>query len=217
MSPTGTIRPGLGKSQAATVGADDRGFETSATVLATISALSFSAKSACDTMPMTRPSPSTIGMRLTCRFCINCSQLSRLSPSRHVTGFGLMNFSMGVLCELSPLATTEQHRSRSVMMPMSLRDSWSVTTGMEPTPCLQSMLATFCALSVVRQQTGSGVIASRTFIEKPPSSSVDFRTPINPVEPRAWQTANYADLPRRKDSGLPCGLPEPTIDLWCYC
>jgi hypothetical protein len=39
---------------------------------------------------------------------------------------------------------------------------------------LWSIPATFCALSVVRQQTGSGVIASRTFIEKPPLPIVDL-------------------------------------------
>ena len=40
-------------------------FEISATVFETLSGLSFSAKSACATIPITRSSPSTIGIRLT--------------------------------------------------------------------------------------------------------------------------------------------------------
>jgi hypothetical protein len=56
--------PALGTSQAAIVGRSGPGLEISATVLDTFSGLSFSARSACDTIPMHRPSSSTTGMRL---------------------------------------------------------------------------------------------------------------------------------------------------------
>src|SRR5260370_16055823 len=75
---------------------------------------------------------------------------------------------MRVIFGSSPSATIEQHKSRSVIIPRSSRESWSVTTGNEPTfPC-NILLATDSAVSVGRQQIAFGVISSRTFILAPP-------------------------------------------------
>jgi hypothetical protein len=58
------------------------GFEISATVLCTLSGLSFNARSARATMPITWPSPSITGIRLTWCSCMRRSHLSTFSPSR---------------------------------------------------------------------------------------------------------------------------------------
>lgn len=105
---------------AATEGRD--GFEISATVFDSFSGLSFSAKSAWATIPITRLSLSTIGIRLIWCSCIARSHFSTFSPSRHVTGSKLMNFWMGVIFGSRPSATIEQQRSRSVITPTSSLD-----------------------------------------------------------------------------------------------
>src|SRR5437660_4613385 len=86
------------------------------------------------------------------------------SPSRHVNGAKLINFSMFVVFGSKPWAITEQHRSRSVIMPTSFRDCESATTGMEPILHLHRMFATVCAVSVIRQQAGSRLMISRIFM-----------------------------------------------------
>jgi len=58
---------------AAIDGVPASGFDTSANILDTLSGLSFSAKSAWDTIPMHRPSLSTIGIRLIwCQKAVTC-------------------------------------------------------------------------------------------------------------------------------------------------
>src|SRR5579859_3675004 len=158
----------LARVQAAMDGVPETGFDISATVFETFSGFSFSARSACETTPIHRSSPSTTGMRLIWCCCINSSQLLIFSPSLQVTGLIVKRRSIFVVTASRPWATTVQHRSRSVIMPTSLREAWSNTTGTEPTFCSHSILATFWALSSGVQQTGSGVMISRTFIENPP-------------------------------------------------
>ncbi len=114
---------------------------------------------------MHRPSASTTGIRLIWCCCMACSQRSRFSPSRQVTSSALMYCSIVVLLGSLPSATAEQQMSRSVIMPMSCCDCWSATTGSAPTSSSRSICATLWIVSVAIQQTGFGVIASRTFIE----------------------------------------------------
>src|SRR5437764_4166320 len=96
------------------------------------------------------------------------SQLSRFSPSRQATSSPLMCFSIVVFFGSKPSATIEQQMSRSVIMPMSLSDSVSATTGIDPTFWSRMTCATLCAVSVGRQQTGFGVITSRIFMKISP-------------------------------------------------
>src|SRR5258708_37734134 len=110
-----------------------------------------------------------MGMRL-----IWCSRMARshfstFSASRHVTGFALMNFSIEVDLGSKPCATTEQQISRLVIIPTSLRDCESMTTGMEPTLRSHMSLATCCAVSLGKQQVGFALITSLIFTEKSPS------------------------------------------------
>ena len=78
-------------------------FEISATVFETRSGLSLSARSACETMPMMRSSASTIGSLRTWCSCIRRSQVSIFSPSRHVNGAELINFSILAVFGSKPL------------------------------------------------------------------------------------------------------------------
>src|ERR1700674_3972703 len=96
------------------------------------------------------------------------TQTSRLSSLRQVAGLVVTKRLIGVAFGSQPEATTVQHRSRSVMIPINWRDLWSSTTGTEPTLWSRRILAAFSAVSVGRQQIGSGVITSLTFMQTSP-------------------------------------------------
>src|SRR4051794_39307002 len=119
-------------------------------------------------MPITLFSPSTIRMRRIWCSCMAFSHFSKFSPSRQVTGFSVMCFSIGVFLGSSPSATILMAISRSVIRPSRVRDCRSATTGTDPMLCSRIMTATFWAESSDRHTTGLGVITSRTFIDIPP-------------------------------------------------
>src|SRR5712692_6917586 len=86
------------------------------------------------------------------------------SPSLQVTGLRLKRRSILVFAGSRPSATMLQHKSRSVIIPSSLREDWSMTTGTDPISWSRRIFATFWALSSGVQHTGSGVMSSRIFI-----------------------------------------------------